>query len=230
MALGVFYARTLSATYAAVALTITAFTIYMFRAGYTQPELLYWTLNSILYFLLWRFLLKPGWLLGAICGFLAAVAFFVKAGTLPLIYLFVAAFGFKMAWEWLVLKKGWSWKTCAQGALVPALFFLTLSPYFLHSWKTFGSPTYSAYSKYIMWGEDKDEMWAINTARAAEHPVTDGDFQREYRKHYLNRYPDADPASIPLRPLRPPSGGSPKTVSEMPHSESATDSTPTRSG
>ncbi|MEM0898189.1 MAG: hypothetical protein AAGJ79_15035 [Verrucomicrobiota bacterium] len=198
--LGVFFARTLSVGFAASAITATAFLLYIFRASYTQPELLYWTLNCILFYLLWMMLREPRWWLGVASGVLAAAAFFVKAGTLPLIYLFIAAFGFKMFWDRFVLKKGWPWKSVLQGALVPLVFVLTLFPYLQHSWKTFGSPFYSTYSKHIMWSENKDEMYAVMTAGAAEKPITDGEFQEKYREHYLRRHPDADPASIPARP------------------------------
>ncbi|MEM9480041.1 MAG: hypothetical protein AAGA58_10350 [Verrucomicrobiota bacterium] len=201
IALGVFFARTLSFGFAATAITVTAFLLYIFRASYTQPELLYWTLNSILFYLLWMMLREPRWWLGIAAGVLAAAAFFVKAGTLPLIYLFIAAFGFKMVWDWLILKRGWSWKTVLRGALVPVVFVVTLFPYLQHSWKTFGSPFYSTYSKHIMWSEDKDEMYAVMTAGAAEKLITDAEFQTEYRNHYQKRYPDADPSTVPVRPV-----------------------------
>ncbi len=179
-----FFRRTTGVVEAVLLTSGTGFLLYVFRAGYVQPELLYWTLNLVAFYLLARMLVSPGWLLAVIGGAVSGIAFFVKAGTQPLMLLFVVSFAIKIIWDRIHHKKPFAWQTIAQGVVVPLVFVLVLSPYLHGSYKAFGSPFYSTYSKYIMWVRvgDKDEMYAIMRAGAAVHPITEEDFQREYAK------------------------------------------------
>jgi hypothetical protein len=174
-----FFRRVFPRVESSLLLASIACLLYVFRAGYTQPELLYWTLNLVLFFLLMRMLLQPSWRLAAVAGVLSAPTFLVKAGTQPLLLLFVVSFGLKLLWD--RRAEGTSWRETgvrlAQGALVPVLFVVCLLPYLINSNRTYGEPFYSIYSKYLMWTlpevekndklyVDKLKIWAIQNAGA----------------------------------------------------------------
>jgi len=180
-----FHATTGGAIPAMMATLASGFLLYVFRAGYTQPELLYWSLNVVAYYLLMRMLWAPTWKVAITGGFVSGVAFFVKAGTQPLLLLFVVSFGVKLLWDWLYHKRRPQLVTILQGATVPLVFATVLAPYLHGTYKVFGDPFYSTYSKYIMWvkaGDDsfKHEMYAIMNAGAADHPITEQDFQKTW--------------------------------------------------
>lgn len=193
-ALSVFFYYTIGGAIPAMMATLASgFLLYVFRAGYTQPELLYWTLNVIAYYLLMRMLWAPTWGLAVAGGLVSAAAYFVKAGTQPLLLLFVVSYGVKLVWDWIYKKKRPAISTVLKGALVPVIFTIALFPYLRGSFKEFGDPFYSTYSKYIMWvwaGEDgsddeddsKNEMYAIMNAGAADHKITEADFQKAWKK------------------------------------------------
>ncbi len=159
--------------------------LYVFRAGYTQPELLYWTGNLVVFVLLMRMLVRPGWGLAAACGALAALTHLVKAGTQPLMLLFVASFGLKLVWDWLRERTAMEvlGKRLLQGALVPVCFLICLAPYLINSHRMYGEAFYSIYSKYLMWtipevevnGKlyvDKLKTWAVQNAGAGYRQIT----------------------------------------------------------
>jgi hypothetical protein len=188
--------------------------LFVFRAGYTQPEVLYWSLKLPLFFLMWRMLIKPSWLLGGVCGVLTALGFMVKGGTQPLLLLFVVSFGLKLLWDWFRERgelKSYGIQAI-KGALVPALFIALLFPYFHYSYKQFGEPFYSVYSKYLMWtlpevtetskdGKneylyiDRRKTRAIQDTHAAYHPITLADYRielKEFKERYNEEYIEPD--------------------------------------
>lgn len=194
----VFFQRTLGGTVPALLATLACgFLLYVFRAGYTQPELLYWSLNVVAYYLLMRMLWAPGWGLAVAGGAVSAAAYFVKAGTQPLMLLFVVSYALKLAWDWWRQKKRPKLSALLQGAVVPAVFVALLAPYLMGSYRVFGNPFYSTYSKHIMWvraGKDsfKNDMYAVMNAGAADRPITQEDFDAAWKK-----LSDKPPPEIP---------------------------------
>ena len=183
--------------------------LFVYKAGYVQPELSYWVLNTILFVLMGRMLLKPGWRLATTCGVLSALTYFVKAGTQPLLFLFFVTWSIKVLWDYFsyrrrkgrgLLDEGEeapkNLRAIGQGALVIALFFVLLVPYLLATQKTFGKPFYSVYTEYMMWlpleeGEDyfidKDYMWAFYGAGARERLITVDEFNTELEERVRKR-------------------------------------------
>lgn len=208
-----FFRRFLPRVESAFLVSAIACLLYVFRSGYTQPEVLYWSLKLPLFYLMWRMLVKPTWLLAMTCGLLSATAFMVKAGIQPMLLLFVVSFGFKLAWDWLRERGPFRpyLLRALQGSLVPLLYLAVLSPYFLYSYKQFGKPFYSVYSEYLMWtlpevqvGDllyvDRHKTRAIQDARSAFVPITLEDYRRElkrFKKMHDEPYvePDALPSS-----------------------------------
>ena len=188
IALAVFFYFTVGgAIPSMLATSACAFLLYVFRAGYTQPELLYWTFNVVAYYLLMRMLWAPAWGLAIAGGAITALAYFVKAGTQPLMILFVVSYAFKLLWDWMYNKQRPSASLILKGALVPVVFMAVLAPYLYGTYKVFGNPFYSTYSEHLMWvryGEDsyKTEMYAVMDAGAADKPLTEEAFQEAWGK------------------------------------------------
>lgn len=68
---------------------IAGFTVFMFKAGYFQCELLFYFMNFCLFLLLFFFLKKPGYLTGTLSGVFAAGAYLTKASIIPSIFVSV---------------------------------------------------------------------------------------------------------------------------------------------
>ena len=194
IALYFFFRRVFPLVESSLLVASIACLLYVFRAGYTQPELLYWTLNLVLFFLLMRMLLLPSWRLAAVAGALSAPTFLVKAGTQPLLLLFVVSFGLKLLWD--RFAAGTSWRETgvrlAQGALVPVLFIVCLLPYLINSNRVYGEPFYSIYSKYLMWTlpevekndklyVDKLKTWAVQNAGAGAGVISVDDYRAKLK-------------------------------------------------
>jgi hypothetical protein len=188
IALAVFFYFTIGgAIPSMLATSASGFLLYIFRAGYTQPELLYWTFNVIAYYLLMRMLWSPTWGLAIVSGAITAAAFFIKAGTQPLMILFVVSYAVKLLWDWIYNKRKPTVTLILKGALVPVVFIAVMAPYLYGTYKVFGNPFYSTYSKYIMWvrygeNEYKTEMYAVMNAGAADRPLTKEAFNDAWGK------------------------------------------------
>jgi hypothetical protein len=182
--------------------------LFTFKAAYVQPELSYWVLNTILFVRLGKMLLAPGWRLAVGCGLLSVVAYFVKAGTQPLLFLFVVTWAIKLLWDWISYRRrNGSGRldvgeeaprtgiVALQGALVIAIYLLLLIPYFSGTKKQFGDPFFSVYTEYMMWlpmeGDgflvDRDYMWAFYYAGARSRPITVDEFNTSLERATRSR-------------------------------------------
>ena len=170
---------------AALVTVASGLLLFTFKAGYVQPELSYWVLNTILFVLLGKMLFAPTWGLAVACGLLSVATYFVKAGTQPLLFLFAVTWVLKLLWDRFYRKGEGGWVPAAQGALVVVIFVVLLIPYCIGTKKRFGKYLYSTYTEYMMWLPMEDEekflasrdyMWAFYYSSARSRPITVDEF------------------------------------------------------
>jgi hypothetical protein len=176
VALGVVFARYLPPLVATNLTLIVAFGYWVFKAGYAQPELLYYFL-LFLTFLACCLLLRErrparsvGLAIGA--GVLAALTHLTKAAMPLFLGVFLVAYTFgelvrlresrlRGAAEWREGVRRTAWRLVAALALV-ACFLAVLFPYISTSKRVFGRFFYNAnttfYVWYDTWGEAGADM------------------------------------------------------------------------
>jgi hypothetical protein len=148
---------------------VTAFGYFVFRAGYTQAELLFGFLFFVT-FLTCCYLLKrrdpaPSLGLGLLAGLLAALSHLTKAAMLPFMAVFLAVYGLRELW---LLRRGmalqearirrtalarFSWRVVAAAVLLVS-FFGVLSPYLSNSKRVFGRYFYNVNTTFYVWYDD----------------------------------------------------------------------------
>ncbi|MGI9241110.1 MAG: hypothetical protein ACR2RV_09925 [Verrucomicrobiales bacterium] len=187
----------------------TGLLLFTYKAGYVQPELCYWVLNTVLFVLMAKMLIEPSWRLATVCGFLSALTYFIKAGTQPLLFLFLVTWVLKLIWDRLSyyrrrssgrLEEGeaapQTWSNAGQGALVIGIFMVVLVPYYSGTKERFGKPFYSVYTDYMMWlplkddGSNlvnKDHMWAFYGSDVRERRISVEEFNAALEKRVRKR-------------------------------------------
>jgi len=187
--LGVLFFRLLTPVEAGTLWLITAFTVYVFRAAYVQPELLYYTLTALLFVLMLRHIRQPGLGLAAIIGILAGLTHLTKASILPGLAAFLL-----VALAWGIARSiregnGTGGRSSAlvrlacDLAIVVGFFLLTVFPYIKNSWYIYGRPFYNVNSTFYMWYDS----WREAELGTKAH----GD---------RNGWPDMPPDEIPSLP------------------------------
>ena len=145
-------------------LLITAFTVFIFKAGFFQTELLFYFINFCLFLLMMRSLQRNAWQLASLTGIVAGIAHLTKASILPGLALFLAVAGLR--WGWVALQS----RDSAQGGLpkqllsqlLPVLlvgicFLITVYPYISTSKRVFGHYFYNVNSTFYMWYDSWEE-------------------------------------------------------------------------
>jgi hypothetical protein len=167
---------------------IVAFTVFIFKAGYFQAELLFYFVNFCLFLLMWRLLRRMSRPLAILAGMVAGLAHLIKASILPGLVVFLVLGGLK--WGWVTLHSRHSSGDPTPGKfavspllgvlLVGAFFLITVFPYINTSKRVFGRYFYNVNSTFYMWYDSWDE--AKQGTRA--HGDRDG-------------WPDMPPEDIP---------------------------------
>jgi hypothetical protein len=211
--LGVLLARFFSPLEAATLWLITAFTVYIFRAAYVQPELLYYTLTAFLFVLMLRFFRRPGLGAAATIGILAGLTHLTKASILPGLAVF-----FLVALAWgtaLAIREDNTTGGRAKGlghlainmAIVAGFFVLTVFPYIKNSWYRYGRPFYNVNSTFYVWYDSWREAELGTKAHGDRNGWPDmpaseiPSFQRYLREHTARQILDrlVEGTSITLR-------------------------------
>jgi hypothetical protein len=150
---------------------MTAFTIFIFKAAYFQPELLYYFVSFCAFLGMVKLLVHPTWKLGLLTGGLLGLAHLIKPSVLPAVALFILCFlarsiyqlykkhDFSQATLWESVKK--------EGVVFISVIFVLLlvgAPLFYQNQRTFGSFFYNVNSNFYIWYDSWDE--AINGTRA----------------------------------------------------------------
>ncbi len=187
--LGVLLVRLLPPMEAGTLWLITAFTVYIFRAAYVQPELLYYTLTAVLFVLMLRHFRRPGLGVAAAIGILAGLTHLTKASILPGLAAFLLV---ALAWgAALAFREGNDTggksralvRLACELAIVVGFFLLTVFPYIKNSWYIYGRPFYNVNSTFYMWYDS----WREAELGTKAH----GD---------RNGWPDMPPDEIPSMP------------------------------
>ena len=142
-------------------LLVTGFTVFVFRAGYLQVELLYYVMFFGGFLLMARMLEAPSWPLAAVTGFWLALSHLTKASVLPGLMLFLVLGLIKVIWTAVRrsrLEAGpappagpSALRNAAQLGTVVLLFLVTLAPYLRTSKQVFGHAFYNVNSTFYMW-------------------------------------------------------------------------------
>jgi hypothetical protein len=141
---------------------VIAFGYFVFKAGYFQPELLFYFLFFCTFLtfchLLERRGARPSLWLGVLGGTLAALSHLTKAAMVPFVVLFLAIYG---VGEFIVLLRAQpgelrralvtlSWRTGAAALLI-ASFLVVLYPYISTSKRVFGQYFYNVNTTSYVW-------------------------------------------------------------------------------
>jgi hypothetical protein len=148
------------------------FLLYVFRAGFFQPELMFFTLFLLSLILMLRLVDRPARPLALATGVVFAAAHLFKSSMLASLALLGAGIGVRVLQA--AIRKEWveAGRTALTGATVPAVFCLLLLPYLIQSKREFGSAFFSAHTKYHMWCDTHDQSRAlaeIKVARRTQH-------------------------------------------------------------
>jgi len=142
---------------------ITAFTVFVFKASYFQPELLFYFLVFLSFLGMIRMFRKPSPPLGVVIGILLGAAHLIKAAVVPALLVFSSVFVIR---EILQLgkelrKRRFNKASFRQksGPLISALFLVvffiaTIFPYILTSKKLYGRYFYNVNSTFAIWHDN----------------------------------------------------------------------------
>jgi hypothetical protein len=137
---------------------MTAFTVFVFKAGYVQAEILFYFINFLLFLALWRMLVKPQWQTALVAGALAGLGQLTKASVLPELLAFVTLAFFQMAYETRTSgRAAFPWRKAAQTVTVVVCFLLIVFPYLRNSKKIFGQYFYNVNSTFYFWCDSVEE-------------------------------------------------------------------------
>jgi hypothetical protein len=160
----------LSSLEAQVLLLITAFTVFMPRAGYVQCELLYYFLNFCTFVLFWGSLKKPRLWITASAGLLAGLSYLTKAAMLPAVGWFVVCYFIihiagpvfqdvaKKIYQKTNLYRGQVWKNILFLGAFVLIFAVTITPYIRVNKQVFGTYFYNVNSTFYIWYDSWDEV------------------------------------------------------------------------
>ena len=148
---------------------ITAFSLFIFKAGYVQAELLYFFLIFLSFLTLALMLVNPTPQLGVLCGCLVGLTHLTKASVLPLFILFAVLFILK---EFFHLYKKHKEKSANDenpggrqrhilALLAVALaYLLVIFPYIQESKIVYGSYFFNVNTRFYMWYDSWEQAKA----------------------------------------------------------------------
>lgn len=143
---------------------IAAFTLFIYRAPYFQPELTYYFFSFLAFILILELFLRQNFFTAVGAGLLMALAHFTKASVLPLIALFCVAMIAQALYAGLVKNQGWhvAARHLAILAITLLAFLLPMAPYLIESKETYGSYFYNVNSTYYLWFDSWGEAKTSN--------------------------------------------------------------------
>ncbi|HKP02232.1 MAG TPA: hypothetical protein VJU77_02630 [Chthoniobacterales bacterium] len=144
------FRRTFPTIYAVALVSITAFGMFLYRAGMAQPEVLLYTLCFCAFLLFARLFATPRWWLAVLAGATMGVAHLTKGSLLPALALWVLLFVVQTFW-----KRGD--RTGEVGPRVLALllvivtFLAVTSAYLRTSKEVYGAYFFNVNSAIVVW-------------------------------------------------------------------------------
>ncbi len=135
---------------------ISMFTVFMFKAGYFQVEVLYYFLTFISFLLMLRMLVAPTRKLAIWTGVITGLAYLAKASVLPALVLFIGLYVIQWGYEF------WKNRTAPahlkKGLLVGVVFLLLISPFLIYMRIHFGHWFYNVNTTFYIWYDSWDEV------------------------------------------------------------------------
>lgn len=151
-------------------LLITAFTVFMPRAGYIQCELLFYFLNFCTFVLYCECLKKPQWQMAAGAGVLAGLSYLTKASSLPAVVWFIVCYLvfniavpiIKKVLEYIskktIMNRLQAIKHIVLIVSFVVIFLMTVSPYISVNKRVFNHYFYNVNSTFYIWYDSWDEV------------------------------------------------------------------------
>jgi len=154
---------------------IAAVSLFVYKAGYVQPELLFYFLNYVSFILMGWMLVKPSLWLAAATGLVLALAYMAKASILPALALFLIVYIVQQFSLWnqdRVMKHDSNTSSKASsiagpgllryrassGVLMVLVFLTLLSPYLLENKRLFGSYFYNVNTTFYAWYDSWEQV------------------------------------------------------------------------
>ena len=159
---------------------IVAFGYFVFKAGYTQPALLFYSLFFGMFLTCCHLFRVRGAAtsvaLGALAGTLAGLAYLTKALVPPFVAIFLAVYAVREVVQWRRSRrdptkgpeaiKRFAWRMVAGGAM-GVCFLAVVYPYIANSQRVFGQYLFNQNTTFYIWYDSGAE------ARAVMLPHTD---------------------------------------------------------
>lgn len=154
--------RKLIAEPGAITITlITAFSVFMIKAGWFYTELLYYFLSFLLFVLCVNLLKAPTYSVAAGAGVVAGIAHLTKASVLPGLLLFLSFLVLRGVLSHVRRQSEPSGRSIFRSILTPLIvlvFFLAvIYPYIATSKRQFGRYFYNVNSTFYMWYDSWEE-------------------------------------------------------------------------
>lgn len=181
--------RSVPAFETAVLISILAFTVFVYRSGYVQAELLFYGLFFLAFLLALWWMDEPKPWRAVACGVVLGVAYLTKASVLPLLFA-ICVFAAVLAVRRARTRGDWL-RTVAGAGLIVVLFLATVYPYIKTSHERFGQWFYNVNTTFYMWADSWDEVKRVmsGTGDRAGWPDLDERFlpspQRYFEEHTL---------------------------------------------
>lgn len=149
---------------------LAAFTIFVYKAGYVQCELLYYFLSFCTFLFLWSCLKVPRLWMGICGGLLAGITYLTKASILPALFLFIFFYVIMHIIIEILARVGVIApliRAHGQGHLVKKIvilmvfigtFLAVLSPYITTNKKIFGRYFYNVNTTFYVWYDSWQEV------------------------------------------------------------------------
>jgi hypothetical protein len=142
---------------------VTAFSVFIFKAGYFHCSLTYYFFHFISFILICRLLVKPSLGIGLGAGIGMALAYLTKASFLP----FVGAAVLVLAVKCTIDLKKKTFRNNLLSTLLVAIAFVTVvSPYVLESKQKYGRYFYNVNSSFYMWYKTRPEVFDQTSTRS----------------------------------------------------------------
>jgi len=167
---------------------VVAFGYFVFKAGYSQPELLFYTFFFATFLGCWHLLRGRsgplGLAIGIAAGVFAGLAYLTKALVPPFLVLFVTVYLLQETWTWLsALRHAGTRDPIARHAALTRFrwsvltavafttcFFLVVSQYVIHNKRFFGDYFFNLNTTYYVWYDTGVEGRAIIAPDDEGHP------------------------------------------------------------
>ncbi|MFN2542337.1 MAG: hypothetical protein ABR514_09250 [Chthoniobacterales bacterium] len=153
--------------YALALLVVTAFGVFVYRAGTAAVEPLFYFLGFCSFVLLLEMLIAPRWWLAVLAGATTALAYLTKASMLPAIAIWAIVFVAQTFWQY---RSGSAQRLQGVGQrfgqllLALGAFGAVVFPYERTSKELYGHYFFNANSAYYMWCNSWPEALAFTDA------------------------------------------------------------------